>query len=311
MLKQISNIPFHGTASPNNLTTVPHVSTQSSEPTKDTFQKEGTSKKKKIGIIAGVTAAAIGVTAGILIAIKSHNKAKALKSIPEELKAIFKELENENGDDFVNKAYSKLKAHMNLEGIAPEKIDRQGPDKAFSITGGYSPSLNTIGYTDGFFDKLSKNQQLNFLSHELKHAEQASKIIRSGFIEDYAQAWAESNVANAAKDPMNFGFQMNMKAAENNGQLDEFMKATTNFYKDSILTDMKKGHERTLEMLKFEKGSSEYQEAQNYLKAAKNYEGIGFFGIGGANYKNNPLEVEAYSYGDKTEKMYQTYIKYS
>ena len=34
------------------------------------------------------------------------------------------------------------------------------------------------------------------------------------------------------------------------------------------------------------------------LKAMKNYEGLDAFGFGSENYRNNPLEVEAYAFGD-------------
>ncbi len=37
----------------------------------------------------------------------------------------------------------------------------------------------------------------------------------------------------------------------------------------------------------------------------KNYEGLNAFGFGSEKYRNNPLEVEAYAFGDNIEKIIQ------
>lgn len=267
----------------------------------DTFEKRGMSKKKK-GIIAAGIATAV-VVIGILI--NKHNRAQQLKKVPEEFKTIFKDLRNETGDNFVNKAYDKLKKYMKLEGIAPEKIGRSGPDQGInSIQGGFNPSLNTIQYTDGFFTKVSRATQFEMLAHELKHAEQTSKIIRSEKLDEYAQAWAEFNVNNAKSNPLNISFNFAYTQAQRAGKEKEFLDKVTQNAKNEILKSMKESHKGSLAMPKFKPGSPEYQEAEKYIEASRNYEGLGFMAIPGENYRNNPLEKEAYGFGAQMKKFF-------
>lgn len=273
----------------------------------DSFgKKEGLSKKKKVGIAAAFIATT-AIVIGLLV--NKHIKAKELKKIPEEFRTIFKDLKNETGDNFVNKAYNKLKKYMKLEGIAPEKIGRSGPDKGLGVQGGFNPTKNTIEYSDGFFTKVDRATQFEMLAHELKHAEQTSKIIRSGKIDDYAQAWAECNVEHAKNDPLNVSFSMAYNNAKNKGFEKEFIENTTQSTKNMILDEMKKSHENTLKMPQFKEGSPEYIDAEKYIEASRNYEGLGLFGLGGEKYKNNPLEKEAYGFGEQMKKFFKTLME--
>ena len=271
----------------------------------DSFEKkESMSKKKKVGIAAAFIATT-AIVIGLLV--NKHIKAKELKKIPEEFRTIFKDLKNETGDNFINKAYNKLKKYMKLEGIAPEKIGRSGPDKGInSIQGGYNPTKNLIEYSDGFFTKLDRATQFEMLAHELKHAEQTSKIIRSGKIDDYARAWAECNVELAKNDPLNLNFSMAYKEAKKQGLEKEFIENSIQLNKDMILDEMKKSHANTIKMPQFKEGSLEYQDAEKYIEASRNYEGLGLFGLGSEKYKNNLLEKEAYGYGEKMKKYFET-----
>ncbi len=307
MIQQLSNMNFKGNViGTDNVNKVEYnTSPQIKDIPNDSFSKQNTPRKKEIGIIAGIAVGAMAIGLGAIAIIKFHNKAKALKDVPEELRAIFQELKNESGENFINKAYAKIKKHMNLDGIAPEKVAHNGADKGFSVQGGYIPCANTIGYTDGFFTKLKKHQQINFISHELKHVEQTSKILRSGLIDEYADAWGAANVNNALNDPLNFPAQMAKISATNSGKLSEFVEKAREEAKKQVLDMLKKNHEETLKLPKYEVGSPEYMDAKRYIDASKNYEGVGFFGIAGENYKNNPLEVEAYAFGDKMEKLYK------
>ncbi len=270
----------------------------------DSFErKEGLSKKKKVGIaVAFIATTAIVI--GLLV--NKHIKAKDLKKIPEEFRTIFKDLKNETGDNFINKAYNKLKKYMQLEGIAPEKIGRSGPDKGFSIQGGFNPTKNTIEYSNGFFTKLDRATQFEMLAHELKHAEQTSKIIRSGKIDDYARAWAECNVELAKNDPLNVSFTMAYNNAKKHGVEKKFIENSIQLNKDMILDEMTKSHTNTLKMPQFKEGSPEYLDAEKYIEASRNYEGLGLFGLGSEKYKNNLLEKEAYGFGEKMKKYFET-----
>ena len=267
----------------------------------DTFEKRGMSKKKKGIIAAGIATAAVVI--GVLV--NKHIRAQQLKKVPEEFKTIFKDLRNETGDNFVNKAYDKLKKYMKLEGIAPEKIGRSGPNpRANAVQGGFNPSLNTIQYTDGFFTDLDRATQFELLAHELKHAEQTSKIIRSGKLDEYAQAWAEYNVNTEKNNPLNISFGFAYTQAKSSGKEKEFLEKVTQNSKNKILASMKENHKGSLEMPKFEPGSPEYQDAEKYIEATRKYEGLGFMAIPGENYRNNPLEKEAYGFGAKMKKFF-------
>ena len=267
----------------------------------DKFEKSGISNKKKGIIAAGIATAAVII--GVLV--NKHIKAQQLKKVPEEFKTIFRELKNETGDNFVNKAYDKLKKYMKLEGIAPEKIGRAGADQGFyAVQGGFDPSLNTIKYTDGFFTKLHRASQFELLAHELKHAEQTSKIIRSGKLDEYAQVWAEHNVKKAIEDPLNVTFKTAYKNAQSKGQEKEFTEQVIQAYKENISDKLKKNHQGSLLMPQFKPGSQEYQDAERYLEATRNYEGLGFMAMPGENYLNNPLETEAYGFGAQMKKFF-------
>ena len=267
----------------------------------DKFEKSGISNKKKGIIAAGIATAAVII--GVLV--NKHIKAQQLKKVPEEFKTIFRELKNETGDNFVNKAYDKLKKYMKLEGVAPEKIGRAGADQGINaVQGGFDPSLNTIKYTDGFFTKLDRASQFELLAHELKHAEQTSKIIRSGKLDEYAQAWAEFNVNNTKNNPLNIPFGMAYTQAKTNGTEKEFLEKVTQNTKNQILDNMKKSHQTSLAMPQFKPGSQEYQDAERYLDATRNYEGLGFMAMPGENYRNNPLEKEAYGFGAQMKKFF-------
>jgi len=237
------------------------------------------------------------------------NNAEALKEIPRGLRTIFKELKDETGENFVHKAYSKLRKYMKLDGIAPDEIGRLGPDEVthsgakVNIEGGYNPRNNSISYTDGFFNRLEKHEQLNFLAHELKHAEQASKIIRSGLISQYAGTWAKFQVSGVLQNPLNVPVQMALKKARENGKLSEFVKGAMFACKDETLKDMTKGHANTLKLPQYSPKSIGYKEGTNYFESYKTYSN----NIYDSEYKNNPIEIEAYAFGNQIEKHFQIY----
>ncbi len=240
-------------------------------------------------------------------ALKIKSPKDALNEIPRSLRKIFNDLKDLKGDSFVNEAYRKMKSYLKLDGIAPEKIEKSGPDKLNKygertiIEGGYNPRFNSIVYSDGFFNKLQKFEQINFISHELKHAEQASKIIRSGFISQYAGTWAKFQVSDILQDPLNNVAQSALKKARENGTLKEFITGAMKACKEQTLNDMNNGHSGTIKSPKYNEGTIEYKKGERYLNSYKSYSND----IYSDEYKNNPIELEAYAFGTKMEKYFK------
>lgn len=272
----------------------------------DTFKKSGLNKNQKRGLIAAGLATIILIGSVI---VNKHNRAKRIKQIPEELRAIFNDLKGEKGEDFINKAYQKLKKYMKLDGIAPDKIEHLGTDKnCFYSQDGYNPTLNTIGYTDDFFTNLDKASQFSLIAHELKHAEQTAKIIQAGLLPEYAKAWAEQSIKNVRNNPLEISFNLAYREAVKQGKGKEFLDNALKNSSESIMSNMKESHKNTLNLPKYKKDSQEYKEAEKYIEATRNYTNLDCFGVGSKDYYNNPLEKEAYDFGDKMEKYFKDFF---
>ena len=175
----------------------------------DTFSKHGSSKKLTTGTKVGIGAAIASAAMAVAVLVVSRGKEKkaaekALSEIPEELKGVFSKVQNEEGENFINKSYSELVNHMGLSEVAPKTILKDGPDSGFNINGGYNPLENTIGFTNGFFTKMNKTEQIKMMSHELKHCEQFSKMIRSEDlgVEAYAEALTKNDISRALGEGM-------------------------------------------------------------------------------------------------------------
>lgn len=272
----------------------------------DTFKKSGLNKNQKRGLIAAGLATIILIGSVI---VNKHNRAKRIKQIPEELRTIFKDLKGEKGEDFINKAYDKLKKYMKLDGIAPEKIEHLGTDKnCFYSQDGYNPTLNTIGYTDDFFTNLDKASQFSLIAHELKHAEQTAKIIQAGLLPEYAKAWAEQSIKNVRNNPLEISFNLAYREAVKQGKGKEFLDNAIKNSTESIMSNMKESHKNRLNLPKYKKDSQEYKDAEKYIEATRNYTNLDCFGVGSKDYYNNPLEKEAYDFGDKMEKYFRDFF---
>lgn len=296
MVSSVQNLQLTNTVAIPRQNKVEKLSSfDNSELQQDTFEKSDKKKNAKKGlIIAGLTAAfLIGATI-----INKHNKAKQIRQIPEELRAIFKDLQGEDGENFVNKAYAKLKTYMKLDGLAPDKIQNAGADKScLALQGGYNPTLNTIGYTDGFFNKIDKATQFSLLAHELKHAEQTTKILRADLLPEYARAWAEQSLRNTLSNPLNIDFKRAYNKAIKQGKGEEFIENSLQEATDTVVSLMTENHKRTLKLPKYSKGSTEYTEAKKYVEATRNYTNLDELGLGTDDYRNNLLEQEAYDFG--------------
>ncbi len=288
------------------------------KPQSDTFAKSKEPQKLTSGQKVGIGAAILSALTAVGIFVISKGKAKksaqkALSEIPDELKGIFVKLQKEDGENFIHKAYDELVDYMGLPTIAPKNILNAGED-GLSITGGYDPINNTIGYSQGFFTKLDKKQQLNLLSHELKHCEQFSKILRSEDlgVEKYADAIANRAVDAALSDnSFDFMLKSQYQKAVAAGVGEEFIESLRKNTYEQQLSILKKNFSDVLDLPKFKSGSIESEDAKKYLEAYKNYEGLGFIGLGSEKYKNNPLELEAYAYGEKIADYLKKFELYS
>ncbi len=238
---------------------------------KDTVELQNQKQSKKNKIIKGLL-----ITAGVLIICPAvYKKKKATDSVPKELKGLFNSLKGKNGEEFADDAYDGLVKYMGLGGIAPEKVNLTNKDDILGVvvTGGFYPYENSIKYSKGFTKILTKKQQFNMLSHELKHCEQFNKIIRTeGLgIEGLAGILSEN-------------------ACNNKSFFDGVSKADL---KKEIIPELEKKYAKTLSLPKFAPDSPEGLQAEKYAEAFKKYD----IRYGSKEYRNNLLEQEAYKYG--------------
>lgn len=296
--KQTSNVNF--TSKPYTLEKVPK---------QDEIQLSTENKKKKTKKIL-IAIGAIGVAVATIVGIirGNKNKTKILNSIPDDLKTVFGKIKDKNGDDFINEAYSQMVKHMGLEGIAPGKIGKTGSDGVMSITGGFNPIQNTIGYSEGFYTKVDKIKQLNMISHELKHCQQATDFLRTEGIgvEEYAKAWAETCVQSKIKDPL---FRaLTYEPAIKNGKGEDLLEQLRKNTYEQFKNELEQNYSEVLKLPKISADSDEGKRIYKLFEGCKNYEGLGMFGLGSENYRNNPLEVDAYAFGDKIEKFFGAFL---
>ena len=233
------------------------------------------------------------------------------KNIPSEYKSIFANLEGRTGQEFVDTAYGNMVSHMKLNGIAPKKITINDNDGIISVTGGYDYINNTIGYSKGFLEKLTPQQQMNLISHELKHCEQFSNILRTENIgvKEYARVISENSLKRALdKSSFEFMLKNRYEQALKQGKGDEFIKKTIDSWTEKLIPEIETNFSEVLKLPKIKANSPSGIKAVQDLKAMKNYEGLDAFGFGSENYRNNPLEVEAYAFGDNIEKLFKDFI---
>lgn len=243
---------------------------------------------------------------------QSAKKAATIsKNIPNEVRPLIENLEGKTGQEFVDTAYENMVNHMKLNGIAPKKMSINSKDGVMSVTGGYDYINNTIGYSQGFLEKLTPQQQMNLISHELKHCEQFSNILRTENIgvSEYARAIAENSLKRALdKSSFEFMLKNRYEKALQNGKGEEFIQQTIDIWTKKLIPQIETNFADVLKMPKIKAGSPEGIKASQHLEALKNYEGLDMFGFGSGNYRNNPLEVEAYAYGDNIEKLIKDFV---
>lgn len=246
--------------------------------------------------------------------IKTTNSKKSIaisKNIPSEYKPIFTNLEGRTGQEFVDTAYGNMVSYMKLNGIAPKRITINSNNSVMSVTGGYDYIKNTIEYSQGFLEKLTPQQQMNLISHELKHCEQFSNILRTENIgvKEYARTISENSLKRALdKSSSEFMLKSRYERALNQGKGEEFIKKTIDNWTKELTHEIETNFSEILKLPKIKANSPEGIKAVQDLEAMKNYEGLNAFGFGTEKYRNNPLEVEAYTFGDNIEKLFEDFI---
>lgn len=263
-------------------------------------------KSKRNKIIAGAALAAGAVLVGIAV----YKKKKAINEIPKDLQDLFKSLKNKNGKEFIDDAYSGLVKHMGLDDIAPANVEiTDKADGLFNaVTGGFYPQENAIKYSKGFPTKLTKQQQFNMLSHELKHCKQFNQIVQTEGLG--VEALADSIAGNSLQKNI-FGMDIKETLTKEVGEEEAIKMINQEKEKRcaKLVTELKEKYSKTLSLDKFAADSPEGLQAKKYVEAINDYEGIGLFGVGSEKYRANLLEQEAYSFGDKMEEAYHTMQK--
>ena len=245
---------------------------------------------------------------------KNTNSKKSViisKNIPSEYKAIFADLEGKTGQEFVDTAYGNMVNHMKLNGIAPKRITINANDGVMSVTGGYDYINNTIKYSQGFLEKLTPQQQMNLISHELTHCKQFSNILRTENIgvNEYAKAIAKNSLKKALdKSSLDFVLKNKYEKALEQGKGEEFIKKIVDSWTKQLVPEIETNFSEVLKLPKIKASSPEGIKAVKDFNAMKNYEGLDMLGFGSQNYRNNPLEVEAYNFGDNIEKLFKKFI---
>lgn len=262
-------------------------------------------KSKRNKIIAGLALAAGAVLVGVAV----YKKKKAINEIPQDLRDLFKSLKNKEGKEFVDDAYSGLVKHMGLDDIAPKNVNLTDKADGFcnAVTGGFYPEENAIKYSEGF-SKLTKQQQFNMLSHELKHCKQFNQIVQTEGLG--VEALADSIAGNSLQKNI-FGMDIKETLTKEVGEEEAIKMINQEKEKRcaKLVTELKEKYSKTLSLDKFAADSPEGLQAKKYVEAINDYEGIGLFGVGSEKYRANLLEQEAYSFGDKMEEAYHTMQK--
>lgn len=246
------------------------------------------------------------------VAQKPKNAVKVSKGISDDLKPLFANLECKTGQEFVDVGYNNVVEYMKLKGIAPANIAIKNEDGLFVVTGGFDPVKNTIEYSKGFLSELSPKVQMNLMAHELKHCEQFSTILRTeGLgVESYARTIAQNSVYGAIKDSsMDVMFKMRYKKALSEGKGDGFIQKAIEMQTEKLVPQIENNFSDVLKLPKFSAESPEGIRAKKYLDSFRDYEGLNFLGLGSDAYRANALEVEAYSFGDEIEKLFEKFTK--
>lgn len=306
----VSKISFnpYNTSISNRYINKSYVSQNFAFTSDKTENENSENKSSSVKILASVAIAAL-LTGLALIGKRVRNN-HILKQIPEDFQKIFKRLKGKKWKEFIDCAYSEMRSYMGLQEIAPEKVLIEGQNGLYRVTGGYLVPYNIIKFSSGITFALPKEKQIGMIAHELTHAKQYNIILRTEGLgaDALADAIAESYIKNAMNSDFDAKFYLAYQNAKKIGKEKEFLKTQHNIWKQKFEENILENHKKVLSMPKYKPDSPEGKKAQEYLQAQRIYEFLPPSGIGSINYHNNPLEIEAYGYGDKIEKLYKKYL---
>lgn len=277
--------------------------------TKVTVNNNKMSTGKKLGIAVGILATLGTITAIALTRGKAIRNKRLLSQIPQDLQARFVKIKNLEGKTFTNKAYDEMVEYLGLKGIAPEKIQFEGNCGFLSgIQGGYDPSLNTITFTKNFIS-ANKDSQIQMLAHELTHCKQFTNMLRTEGIgvEKFVETQVKNTFDNAIKNDIIF--KLKFENANKIGKGDIFEKVVKETLTKKFTENVNKNFADVLNLPKIKADSPEGIKAFSDLKSYEAYPGLGMFGVGSEAYRNSPLEIEAYGFGDKIKDLFNKFIK--
>lgn len=236
--------------------------------------------------------------------------------INPKLKAIFEQIKDLEGEEFVRKAYEATIKHFGYEGAAPT-----------IFIGKEKNNVNHFNFIEGkivinkkALEKCTKQALLKSIWHEFQHFIQLSDIYRTEGIDIQAIAQANGKsyikTLQAHKDICieKFGKPLNEFSAEEVQQIEmmetqRYLTDTNCALYDSVIA--KKG------IIKREtKGA---KKTERYLKAIANYIETGNIHSSSRvnkkltraekkilkNYRSNPLEIEARAVGNKICALYE------
>lgn len=299
----------------------PSVSVQSMNKSSSlTNETQGkTNEKKPISntskIIAGTAALALLGTA-IYFGIRGKNTAKLEAKFQELINngemnetylRIFKDTNKLNGEEFIKAAYNKLADAVGLA-KKPELIIK--PHQASCKS-----SFDSIELCLGGLK--TKADQFNFIRHELEHAKQTEMMYRAFGKDALLDAYAQRAITHLKMNPLYCSQEFNTS------KFDEIPKEKLQLFIEKCKSKLveKTGFldEIVKEKGKILQNTPEYEEAQKYMKAARNYKSPGM--LNGINvvssyfeqimkeYKNNLLEANAFREGENIRDMYLKFLK--
>lgn len=93
--------------------------------------------------------------------------------------------------------------------------------------------------------------------------------------------------------------------ALNQGKGEEFIRKTMDNWIKELIPKIETNFSEVLKLPKIKANSPEGTKAFKDLEPLENYEGLDMLGLGSKKYKNNPLQVEVYDFGDNIEKLFK------
>ena len=205
--------------------------------------------------------------------------------------------------EFGKSYYNELISSNGLTGRAPSNFSISNKSAGLNISnimanstsceGGFNMITNKIEFTKEFAT-LSRARQASYLRHELKHFEQVDTVIRTYGIDRYIQA-QKNGMLNRARQE----YSATKSESEIRKLVDEYFKE--NHVEEQIRTSFAE----SIKAARINPTSEAGKMAEKYISGIENYTGLtkkGLLTESTKDYLKNPLEVEAYSIGNKARR---------